>query len=115
MLFLIDECVSKKTILLIRKTECKIFTVQDSQIEGQPDSVILETAVSKKLTLITVDKDFGNILIYPPKIHYGIIILKITKETENNIHSLLLNFINTKKNIEKKLVIIDKNKIRIRT
>ncbi|RLD17116.1 MAG: hypothetical protein DRI36_04640 [Caldiserica bacterium] len=116
MHFLADECVPYKTITLLKKNGFKIFTVKDLKIAGKSDSIIFNKAKSSKLTLITIDSDFGNIILYPPKIHYGIILLKLNKPNEYKIHSLLIKFLKntTSKDLKGKLIIIEPTKIRIR-
>ncbi|MCD6422541.1 MAG: DUF5615 family PIN-like protein [Elusimicrobia bacterium] len=116
MQFLADECVPYKTITLLKKNGFKIFTVEDLKITSRSDKEIFNKARTLKLTLITIDTDFGNIILYPPKIHYGIILLKLNKSNEPVVHSLLLKFLKnaSTKNLKGKLIIIEPSKIRIR-
>lgn len=53
------------------------------------DQIILDYAVSENCVLIARDKDFSNILIYPPSSHLGLIVLKIKPETTVNVHKVL--------------------------
>lgn len=116
MRFLADECLPQKTVLLLRKSGFKVVTAKESDLLGADDKIIFNTAVSHKLILITVDQDFSNIISYPPQTHNGIIVLKLTKSNEIQVNELLVKFLKSidYSSVKGNLIIIDKNKVRIR-
>lgn len=116
MRFLTDECLPVRTVTLLKNEGFTVFTVFDFKLSGKDDPIIFKKAVDLNLVLITVDTDFGNILVYPPKTHHGIIILKLTKTNEAKLHTLLTSFLHstTPDIIRKSLIVIDEHKIRIR-
>jgi len=92
------------------------LTVQEAGYSGIKNGELIGLANNKKRVLISRDMHFSNILKFPPKNHYGIIVLKITVINVNKVHANLLNILEeyTNKKIERSLFIVDHNKFRIR-
>jgi len=114
--FLIDECVGLPTINLLREFGYSVITVKDALLDGEPDSEILKQAVKEKRILVTEDIEFGNIILYPPKTHYGIILLRFRHRSENEIHAVLKMVLEEIQPDEFKgtLIVVDADKYRIR-
>jgi predicted nuclease of predicted toxin-antitoxin system len=55
-----------------------------------PDQEVLRLAVERSLVLLTNDKDFSDILRYPPPSHAGIVVLRIRAANEAQVHRTLL-------------------------
>jgi predicted nuclease of predicted toxin-antitoxin system len=111
-----DECVYKVTVDFLRSWGHDVLTAQEVGLEGKPDEDILAYATLHERVLITIDMDFSNIRHYPPKSHRGIIVAKIRPRNANAVHKVLeylLNNIDTER-LSKSLVIVDRNKYRIR-
>lgn len=51
--------------------------VRDLGLSDAADAAVFAYAVREKAVLITRDLDFGNILLFSPRDHYGIIVLKV--------------------------------------
>jgi len=66
--------------------------------------------------LVTLDQDFANIIAYPPEKYPGIIVLKVHPSSISQTTHLLKKVIarTAEKEIKQALVVIDKNKFRIR-
>lgn len=64
----------------------------------------------------TRDKDFANIFVYPPQRYRGIVILRMKAHDEETVHRVFFDYLNSNKNksISGKLLIVSKDKIRIR-
>jgi predicted nuclease of predicted toxin-antitoxin system len=88
-MFLIDECVGLTTINFLRELGYPLITVEEAEFDGKSDFEILNLAIRKKCVLITEDIEFGNILLYPPKTHHGIILLRFRHNSEHEIHNVL--------------------------
>lgn len=114
--FLADECVRLPTIILLRKLGYSVLTAREAMLGGKSDPEILESAVKRKMVLITEDIEFGNIILYPPKTHHGIILLRFRHSLEEDIHNVLTQLLIELKpdKFDGALIIVDNNKYRIR-
>ena len=116
MKFLVDECVGLSTITLLRKLGYSVVTAKEVHLGGKSDIEILKWAIKERRILITEDIDFGNITLYPPKLHHGIILLRFRHKSENKIHNVLVKLLKElkSKNFKKTLIIVDAEKYRLR-
>jgi len=113
---LLDHCVTGKTRVLLEKAGFATIALKELGKASAPDSEVLAIAKSREAILLTCDLEFGNVLIYPPGSHSGIILLRISQATENQVHSLLLKALAEidPSLLSRSLVVIDKNKYRVR-
>ena len=114
--FLSDECLGLPTITLLREAGYSVVKAREVNLGGRPDFDVLKRAIKERRILITEDIDFGNIVLYPPKLHHGIILLRFRHRLETDIHSALLKMLNElkPKDFKKTLIIVDADKYRIR-
>lgn len=73
-------------------------------------------AIQTDRILVTLDGDFANVLRYPPAETPGVIRLRLHPATEEAIEALLGWAVDRLSNtdLRGKLVVVDRNKIRIR-
>ena len=114
--FLADECVGLSTITLLRELGYSLVTAEEANLSGKSDLEILKYAIKERLILLTEDIDFGNILLYPPKLHHGIALLRFRHRLEEKIHAVLSNLLRELKpqDFKKSLIIVDAEKYRLR-
>jgi len=114
--FLCDECVGKPTIDLLRKSGHSVIKANEAKLGGKSDLEILKWATREKRILLTEDTDFGNIILYPPKLHQGIVLLRFRHSLESNVHNTLLELLSElkPKDFTKTLIIVDAEKYRLR-
>lgn len=83
---------------------------------GTKDSDIALLAKKEGRIILTQDKNFANILLHPPKNFHGIIRIKIHPPTISdilrNLEDLFQKF--SQKDLDKKLIVLEKDGIRIR-
>lgn len=91
MTFLLDHCVWKETQNILEKAGFTCVTLQQLNESNAPDKKVLTIAKSHKAILITRDRDFSNLTVYPLGNHKGIILLRVTPQTIENVHKVLLN------------------------
>lgn len=58
-----------------------VCTVANEGLCGKPDSEVLQAAVQEGRCLITLDIEFANPLVFPPKSHCGIAALRVARKT----------------------------------
>ncbi len=85
MKFLTDENIFPPIASYLRKAEHDVKTVQESGLSNSPDDKIADLATSEERTIITFDKHFGNIIMYPPQDLFGIILIRIHPPLLNKI------------------------------
>ena len=117
MKILADHCVYGKTIRLLKFAEHEVIRLKDIASIYSEDETVAALAFSLNAVLLSNDKDFADIVKYPPKEHRGIIVLRITPQSEELVHETLHNFLVTKthEDIQGSLIIIRGNKIRYRS
>jgi predicted nuclease of predicted toxin-antitoxin system len=111
-----DECVYQKTVEALQSWGHDIITAREVGLSGRSDEQILAYSVNEGRILITTDLDFSNIRYYPPKEHWGIIVLKIRPAILTQVHAVLKKLLeqSSQEYFTKALVIVDRNKYRVR-
>ncbi|MFC1496759.1 DUF5615 family PIN-like protein [Candidatus Margulisiibacteriota bacterium] len=105
-----------KTEQILEEAGFSTITLKELGKSSASNGEVINLAKEHNAILLTNDQDFSNILLYPLGSHHGIIILKITPETENAVHSLLITALKENKPVSlyHSLLIVDKNKYRLR-
>jgi predicted nuclease of predicted toxin-antitoxin system len=112
MRFLIDENVRKEVVDFLRAEGHDILIVP----RGSSDDKVIQIAKGEKRIILTHDRHFANILLYPPEELSGIVRLKIHPPSASVIISALGDFLAkfTPERLEKKLIILEKDGFRIK-
>ena len=116
MLFLTDANVFVPMVEGLRKMGHDVFDVKEKGLENLSDPDLFHLAQNQRRILVTMDKDFSSILLYPPGEHYGIIVVKLYRLKVAEATKLFVDAISDIKpeDIPGNLVIIDRGKTRIR-
>lgn len=93
-----------------------VVDIKEKGLEKLSDPELFQLAQNHGRILITMDKDFSSILLYPPGEHYGIIVVKLYRLKVAEAAKIFIDAINELKpeDISGNLVIIDRGKTRIR-
>lgn len=114
---LLDANLSPKTReYLGKKFNFNVIDLITENKYGLTDEKIVKLAKKEKRVIITFDLDFGEIYYFSERGKIGIIVLRIQDQTVESVNKVLTKFFQKEaKNIdlEKSLVVIDENKIRI--
>lgn len=76
MMFLADEGVDKPIVDALRADGFEVAYILETH-PGSDDDSILTMAESNKLILITMDKDFGELVFRLKRIHSGIVLIRL--------------------------------------
>lgn len=116
MRFLTDEDVYPSIVQVLRDLGHDVFDIKEEKLAGLPDADVYDLAKAQSRVLVSMDQDFTNILLYPLGDHCGIIVVKLYRmQMDETALKFLAVFIKlTEDDIKDNLVIIDKNKARIR-
>lgn len=75
--FLLDENIPPAVGQFLRDKGFQTKEVRDSLSPGAPDDAVMALARQEGMMLVTFDKHFSNLLVYPPGSHDGIILIRI--------------------------------------
>ncbi len=73
--FLVDASLPRPAAGLIRDSGHEATDVRDIGLGMASDEVVAGYARTRHLCLITRDRDFGNVLNYPPQDYSGIVVI----------------------------------------
>lgn len=74
---LADENIPPAVVRFLRERGFEVKQVTGAGSAGASDDEIMLLARKEERVLLTLDKHFANILIYPPSSHHGIIRIRI--------------------------------------
>lgn len=113
----VDEDLPRIFDRVLEELGWTVKDVRDVGLRGHPDAEIIRFAKKSKAVLFSGDWGFANILNFPPRDYYGVVILNFPSEISTNFIAK-----ETKKSLKKipfqtfkhNLIIIEPGKIRIR-
>jgi predicted nuclease of predicted toxin-antitoxin system len=86
--FKLDENLSRRAADLIRAAGHDAVTVANQGLRGAADETLFEVCRRESRALVTLDRDFGQVLRYPPAGSAGIVVLEIAPRAT---HAALLD------------------------
>jgi predicted nuclease of predicted toxin-antitoxin system len=117
-LFLVDASLPRATGDVIRAYGHQATDVRDIGLGTASDQDIADHARQHQLALVTGDRDFGNVLAFPPADYFGLVIIRPPDgATTAVLLSLVEQFLNDSKvmvNLPGHLVIVEPGRIRCR-
>jgi predicted nuclease of predicted toxin-antitoxin system len=75
--FKLDENLSRRAADLIRGAGHDAVTVVSQGLRGAADETLFEVCTAESRALVTLDRDFGQVLRYPPAASADIVVLEI--------------------------------------
>ena len=116
MKFITDANIPKSLVKRLSSEGYDIVDIRDFLPDDSPDSEVYSETLKQNRTIISRDKHFGNILIYPPQQHFGVIILRTKGLNSEALTETLINFIMKigDDDYSGKIYIIENNKYRKR-
>lgn len=114
--FLADECTFDSTVEFLRNEGRDVTTVKEIGLRGAKDPEVLNKAQEMEAVLITRDSDFGDVRRFLPSAYQGVIVLKMTYRSSNEVHAVLRKMLREVKEDEfvGTLFVVDHNKWRTR-
>lgn len=116
MKFLTDANVFVPMVNGLRQLGHDVFDLKEQNLAALSDVEVFSLAQSTKRVLVTMDKDFTNILLYPPGEHEGIIVARLSRLKVDSGTAVFLTTIKSldENEIRRNIVIIDNQRTRIR-
>lgn len=88
MKFKLDENLSRSVADLFRSAGHDAMTVREQDLQSAPDDRVFEVAAREGRTLVTLDRDLGQVLRFPPDASAGVIVIEVGPRAS---HQRLLN------------------------
>ncbi len=85
----VDEDIPPIAAVWLREKDYLASTVIDQEMGGWKDAALWGAVQAKQQFLITADKGFGDIRVYPPGTHTGILLLRPDEDGNRPILDLL--------------------------
>ena len=116
MQFKIDENLPIEIADLLNNSGYDAKTVNEQQLKGIKDSVLIDICKRENRVIITLDTDFSDIRAYPPQEYAGIIVMRVGSQAKQHIIKVfqqVLSFIGCEP-LGQHLWIVEETVIRIR-
>ena len=78
---LVDEDLPRSLAPRLLFSGIQAFDVRDVGLRGAVDADVFRYAVSQHLPLVTGDVEFGNILTFPLRSHFGVVLSRFPNDT----------------------------------
>ena len=113
MKFLADENFPGVALRLLRQSGFDVASIAEAN-PGRPDTDVLAIASAEGRTLLTFDKDFGDLVYRDGHVHAGIVLLRLDdKTTPNTIRVLSALLADYDEQITGHFVVVTENSVRI--
>lgn len=116
MKLLTDHDVYKITVEFLKQNGYDVVTAKELGLHKAPDKDLLKKAKSADRLFITRDKDFGMLVFLKKELCAGIIYLKISPSTIDEVHHELHKLLGkyTEKDLKTTFCVVEPHRYRIR-
>jgi predicted nuclease of predicted toxin-antitoxin system len=117
--FFADHCISNFIIQVLRDAGYEVFRLRDYIPTDSADKVVISKAQELDSILVSLDKDFIDIVTYPPANYNGIIALQVRNHPEiiPQLITRLKDYLSAHPDMNDykgKLLLVEVHRIRIR-
>jgi predicted nuclease of predicted toxin-antitoxin system len=85
--FKLDENIGRRGRELLEADGHDVMTVREQNLRGVADEQLFKVCAAERRLLITLDRDFGHVLRFPPGQSAGIVILELGPRA--TLHAIL--------------------------
>jgi len=116
MQFKIDENLPIEIVELLTNAGHNAKTVNEQQLQGARDQVLIDVCKSENRVLVTLDTDFSDIRAYSPQEFSGIIVLRVGSQAKQHVIKVFQSIIPLiqRELLDQHLWIVEETKVRIR-
>ncbi len=115
--FLLDANLSPETRkYLVEEFKLDIIDLISKEKSSLSDEAVVRLAKRERRVIITFDLDFGEIYYLSERGKIGVVVLRLRDQTVESVNKTLYKFFQNEAddiNLDKSLVILDENKVRI--
>ena len=119
MRFLADHCIPAAVVNTLKEAGHEALRLVEVLPADSPDEQVIKKATERDAILISLNNDFTNIIMYPPRLYQGIIALYLKNHPKilPQLMDRLLAYLAThpeQEHYQGKLLIIEAHRLRIR-
>jgi len=116
MQFKIDENLPIEISEVLINAGYNAKTVNEQQLQGVKDPLLINVCKSESRILVTLDTDFSDIRAYPPQEFSGIIVLRVGSQAKQHVLKVFQRIISLiqQEPVNQHLWIVEETKVRIR-
>ncbi|MEK6631646.1 MAG: DUF5615 family PIN-like protein [Acidobacteriota bacterium] len=111
----LDENVPDSVGLILRQGGHDVALARDEQLVGVADDRVLAAASAEGRVLVSLDRDFTNILRHPPEPTAGIVVIRLRDQTLPLIRQVAatLRDVLSQESVRGRLWVLDESRLRI--
>jgi len=112
----VDENIGNSGVGMLRQAGHDVMTVREEGLAGSVDELVFQACISESRTLVTLDRDFGQITRFPPKQTAGIVILGLGGPASlQQLHARLSDFLSlaATRSVTGELWIVEPGRVRV--
>jgi predicted nuclease of predicted toxin-antitoxin system len=116
MRLLTDQDVYKITVEQLKKWGHDVITAKELGMQQAADRDLLKKTIETNRLLITRDKDFGALVFLEESLNTGVILLRVTPITVEDVHRELYRFFqeHTEEELKHLFCVVEPHRHRIR-
>jgi predicted nuclease of predicted toxin-antitoxin system len=113
--FKLDENISPSVAVIFAAAGHDAHSIVQQNLGGQPDDKVIDVCTAEGRALVTLDLDFSNIQAYPPEKFAGIVVLRLSNQSNANIEAAIQRMLSilTVEPLRGLLWIVEEHRIRI--
>jgi len=117
MRILVDENLYAPVAKMLEALGHDILDLKKDGLRGLTNGEVYNICQRENRILLTMDRDFGNILLYPPESTPGVIVVSLGRLSVNRALDLLSSFFAqyTEEQIRGRIIILEPARVRVRS
>ena len=114
MRFLADENIGLNVVKFLRSRRHSVLSVlENKNLRGMDDDFLISLANRENRIIITLDKDFGELIFKKLKKSFGVILFRLRDERDDNIIKAFSNLLELRHNPKGKFISVSEDRIRV--
>lgn len=85
MKFKLDENFGQSVVEVFNRRGFECHTVHDEGLSGAEDPDVLAAATAEDRVLVTLDRDFTNVLVHPPEASAGVVVVQLGRRMTRSL------------------------------
>ena len=115
MKFLADENIGLEVVSFLRSRHHNVSSVLEMEkLRGSSDDFLASLANREKRVILTLDKDFGELIFKKLRPAAGVVLLRLLNERQQSIIEVLEKLLKSKTSFRGNFVVVSEDTVRIR-